>query len=146
METVKQPITTETEMQAILTGAMQISQQYGLKEICTEAVLYAILNNDNLNANTQLLKMGFNVYMLRRVIAERLKNKAIVNPPIEPPYSNALEGLLFLNAFDKGSQNTSTHFLKTIIKNNNTAAARLLKLERVSLTPNNELIYKPIIN
>ncbi|MDB5029717.1 hypothetical protein [Mucilaginibacter sp.] len=146
METIAKTNNTDTqnELAAILTDAVHISRDNQLKEICSEALLLAIFNNEPIAA--KLLKMGFNIFMFKRLLAEKLKTKAIDTPPLEPPYSVAIDGLLILTAMDKSGRNNGLKLLKTIIKNNNTAAARLLKAERITLNSFNELVYKPIIN
>jgi len=136
--------TVPHELTTILADALVISQQSHLKEICTEALLYAILENEKIAA--RLLKCGLNIFMYKRQLAVRLKMKAISNPPAEPPHSVALQGLLILNGMENGNSHSAISLLKTIIKNNNTAAARLLKAERIAINDFNELVYKPTLN
>lgn len=133
----------QNELTIVLSSALQISRDNHLKEVCSEALLYAILDNEAIAA--KLLKMGFNIFMFKRLLAEKLKKKAIESPSTEPPYSVAVDGLLILTTMDKASKNNCLTLLKTIVKNNNTAAARLLKSEHIILNSYNELVYKPII-
>ncbi|MDP9076271.1 MAG: hypothetical protein M3O71_02510 [Bacteroidota bacterium] len=137
-------VVIQNEVTTILAGASQISRDNQLKEVCTEALLSALIENEAVAA--KLLNTGFNIFMFKRLLSEKLKTKSIDSPPVNPPYSVALEGLLALYVIDCRGNASSLQLLKTIIRNNNTAAARLLSLERITLTENNHLIYTPILN
>lgn len=138
------PPTINNELQIALLNTLKISRQLNLKEVCTEAFLYGIMENEGLSA--KLLKQGFNIFMFKRLLTDKLKVKATENQTIEPLFSGALEGLLALIIMDKNFCDSSLFLMKTIIKHNNTAAARLLKKEGIILSRFNELIYKPITN
>jgi len=144
MPIITKTTTTESELTMILAGALERCRDSKLSEVCTESLLYAIMDNESLAANTRLLKIGFNIYMFKRTLLKRLQAKVDTNPPAMPVLSVAVEGLLVLNSMDRRCSQSSLHLLRTIIKNNNTAAARLLKKERIFLNEFNELIYKPI--
>jgi ATP-dependent Clp protease ATP-binding subunit ClpA len=131
-----------SELNEVLAGAMQISRENHLKEVCSEALLLAILASDT--AEERLLKISFNVFLYKKVLEKRLAAKASDTAPDEPPRSLAVDGLLILNAWEDNATGTALHLLTTIVKNHNTAAARLLRKECVYLNEFNQLIYKTL--
>ena len=135
-------INPNNEITAVLQGAAQIGQQCRLNELCTETLLYAIAENNQLSANAKLKALGVNVTGFKAMLLKRLEKKAKPAALIPIPESTAVIGLLFLNS----RRDDSCQLLKCIIQNKNTAAARLLSQERLSLNEYNELIYKPIEN
>ena len=131
---------SSNELRTVLTAAAQISRENQLKEVCSEALLLAILEQEA--AAAAFLKLGFNVFMFKRVLAKKLATKAADKSPKELPYSLAVDGLLILNAMEKNAPCTALHLLKTIVRYHNTAAARMLRNEQIYLNEFNRLIYK----
>jgi hypothetical protein len=123
--------TANNELKAVLAGAVQISREAKLSEVCTEALLYSLFEQPAIAG--KLLKMGFNLLLVKKLLVKRLEAKGVDNPPKEPQYSVALTGLLLLNAMDKDATSSGIYLIKTIIVNNNTAAARMLKMEHICL-------------
>ena len=146
MQTVNNDTIKNGELHEVIAEAAWICQSCNLTEICSESVLRAILDNADLTANEALVKAGINVTALKRVITKRLKAKGGITRPESITISTAVEGLLVLNRMERACNSSSLHLLCTIIKTDNTAAARLLKSQQIGLTSKNVLIYKPNLN
>ncbi|MBD1385728.1 hypothetical protein IDJ75_10600 [Mucilaginibacter rigui] len=130
----------------ILTYAHEACSKYELNEIDSEVLLFAIADDMNCMAYEVMTNAGYNVNKLKKVLRERFK----INKPetyiAGSPFSVSVEGLIALHALHYGGRPLTTiTMLKTIIRNDNTAAARLLRAECISLNYNNELTYKPLI-
>ncbi len=147
-------MTTETtitinELLAIMSAANEVSQLYNLKEVCSEALLYALLSKPEFTAYVSLVDAGCNMAVFKRHLIKSLKAKGSAGSATKGnlPVSIAVEGLMALNAIAYGNTDTTSfQLLKTIIRNDNTAAARLLKAKRITLNQKNELIYKTLNN
>jgi len=128
-----------------LTYAHDACRKYQLNEISSEVMLFGITEDMNCQAYEAMVNAGYNVNKLKKLLRE----KFIINKPANykagNPLSVAVEGLLALHALQHGGMPlTSVSLLKTIIRNESTAAARLLRSERIILNWKNELIYKPL--
>jgi len=141
MKDIATPVCNELE--TILAGAEKISQKLNFTEMCTEVVLYALLENNQLPVFQHLQTLGANTIGMKLTLAKLLNGKAQVTPPPVLTHSNALAGLLFINGM---SCKTGVHLLKTILKNRNTAAFRMLNQSGVTLDKNGFIIYSPINN
>jgi len=127
------------ELAAIISDAEVLCRLYGLAEICTEVLLLAMLDNTKLSAYNYLLLLGVNIVAIKKELEKRLSNKPVV---VGKKIANsvALDGLMFLN----GGNRNSLKLVTTILENNNTAAARLLKQERIFLDQFRDIFYRPI--
>ena len=131
-------ITPKTEIETVLTSAQNICVKYDLPQVCTEALLLAITDNVTLTGYNHLQGLGVNVTALKKSLQKSLQNKASHEPHKNIILSIALEGVIFLN----GGNTSSLNLLKTIVKYNNTAAARLLRSQGLFLNNTDQLIFK----
>jgi ATP-dependent Clp protease ATP-binding subunit ClpA len=135
------------ELLELLAEAYQVSYRYNQKEVCTLALLYAIAQNPDLAACEALISAGYKVGKLKTHLLKALKAKGDAATPFtgELAYSNAVAGLLALTELQYGTiQISSRTLLVNLIKYNNTAAARLLKQQGITVKGYNKLIYEPI--
>ncbi|WP_295714384.1 hypothetical protein [Mucilaginibacter sp.] len=131
--------TIVNEVETYVNEAREISIKYKLPEVCTEVLLYAMLDNKNLSVYQQLKELGVNTIGMKIDLAKKINAKAApVSAPIMA-HSNALTGLLFLN----GGHTNGTRLLQTILINQNTAAARMLNANLVKLDKYGKVIYTP---
>lgn len=125
--------------------AQEACVKFGLKEVCSEVLLFAIVDDMNCATYSALTEAGYNANKLKAQLREGFKKRsAAQDDKREKPLSVSVEGLFALHAIQYSGMPLNTmSVLRTIIRNNNTSAARLLHSQHIKLNKQNELIYQP---
>jgi ATP-dependent Clp protease ATP-binding subunit ClpA len=136
---------TLNEFDNILPYAQEACLKYGLREISTDVLLFAIADDMNCRAYVMLTDAGYKINDLKKALKERF-GKGKQAPPTENyPLAVSVIGLFAVYCLQYANAPLDTlHLIQLIIRTNNTAAARILRQQGISLNSYNKIIYKPL--